>query len=662
MNDENPAAAAGGEPPPTAALARPPARKARLGRPIGSGGHRQRREAQLAAAEVRSVQLQIDMELQQLREMQAMERELRQLQQMQAIQHQHGQLEREQVQREQIRAAATAGGGGLDLPVSAGRSDIGPMASAIGGASPAFAAAATASLPPHIAAAHARVAALERQLAQDQAKFKEQNEASAAAVHRHQQQQRQQQQQQQQQLAPAEAKARPPSLPRTAAAEDHAFALDKQLAAEKAVVGLAKGEEDEAARGGAGSDSAANSVRSSLSTAPAVKALIRPNPRRPPTSNSGFPLPRLSSSDNAYLPPKIKSLDGFRSAYNQMKKNIGEGKKKRKVSVTLGDTENDATSTSVGNVGADDISLPKATVTRDIFASMVHRRRIDLRKHDLSVSGMYSVNISDRIAKTMVPRKQQKERGAGHEEAAPAPAVLAPVPAPVPAPVDTVKQPHFQPPQKKQRTQHHEQQLQMIADLKKQKAQLDEQYEQMKAAKKREAAQQATPELHVPQPAGLLPPILPNSAVGVNINTSPPRSKSIQERLEAIARLEQEKAFLDSQLAMGKRAFSAHAQQKAAQGQLPPTQPKLPGATEDQMRTTAVSQPQEGQPRVANTTLGVASSLLGLVSQQPQAGEAQQPSPEQARTLATEIVGERTSEAVEAEALTDPEEQEQRRE
>jgi hypothetical protein len=196
----------------------------------------------------------------------------------------------------------------------------------------------------------------------------------------------------------------------------------------------------------------------------------------------------------------------------------------------------------------------------------------------------------------------------------------------------------------------------MIADLKKQKAILDEQYEQMKAAKEMEAALQATPGMRVTQAGGLLPPILPNAAVGVSSNTSQPQSKSIQQRLEAIARLEQEKAFLDSQLAMGKRAaaFSAQAQQQAAQVHFPPIQPKLLGATEDRMRTTAVSQPQGGQPRVATMTMGAASSLLGLVSQQPQDGEAQQPDTQQARMLSTKIVGERTAEAIEAEALTDP--------
>ena len=590
--------AQGGEPPPapapvanSEAFIAPPPRK-RVGRPIGTGGHRQRREAQTAAA----AEAGLDVELLQLREMQAMELELKRLQELQAF-------HRRRLGLADNQALSGGGAGELDHTAASapGTSSLGARASSVNGA--------LNDVGAHTGPGWSKGDAAGGFLGRA---------ASTQSLGTH-----------------------APSLPLPPALGS----LPPPNAASQVRTNVLQGQENIPAV------STANREGTSLSLALAVKVVTYPNPRRLPTRNSGFPLPRLntstSTSNNAYVSSTIKSLDGFRSAYQQMKKNMDEGMKKRKTSVVLGELKNDAT--GVRNDDAKASPLRETFLVGDIFAGMICRRRIDLKEHDLTVTGMYSVNDPDRIIEDVRQRQRQMEQKRGRQLAASTPSVLAPVPSPVAA----VHQPSSEaPPQKKQRIQRDEH-LQMIAELRKQKAMLDEQYELLKAAKEREEAANTPLPAAQPIPAqgaslapqapmtaaqGLHPPILPNLAGGLkNGDPSQPQPHSIQLKLEEIARLEQEKALLHSQFALGKRAVvpSAQAHQKPANGLPntvrtgPPGQPVVDAAEEGAKRAPAASPPPEEEASVANTALGAASSQ-GLVPHQPQATDVQQHGSKQA--------------------------------
>lgn len=804
MADQNPAKARA--PPVPIAPRRP-----RVGRPIGSGGHRQRRDAlaqeaaAAAAAVQQSAQTQLELELRQLRQMQAMELELRQLQQMQVVQQR--QLERGEVQRRQVQeqaaaaAAATAagrigeeverpasagplavadlleaedggtaggaadgaaadGGGDLrkvtaalvgggigtsraeatavDAGVSGGDSGgdgdsggaagavttkiscsdsaghlstfatlmqasthSGQTADALLGASvpPTFAShsatSASSSLPPQIAAAQARADALEGQLAAEQNK-----EEELAALQKQQQQQlgggsdvpphiaaiqaraqaleRQLATEQAEEAAAIQRLRQKRELEREAAIARQLLLQQQQMQMQMYGVGATSSSATGGSESGASSVAAATSAGGSgqPSAAAAAKRLPlpptkpKPNPRRPPNPcNSGFPLPRLSTVEDAYVPPKIKSLDGFRSAYQRMRKNLDDGKrkKKRKASVALGDEkrEMDMDNDDDDDDGdGQDIPLPKATFTGDIFSNMICRGRIDLKEHDLTITGMYSVNGPGRIVEDQ-PTQHQKQQQEEEEEEGHA-QVASDAPA---APAETAPQP---PPRKKQKTPE---QLQMIAELKRQKAMLDEQlarYEQLNSAKekgveeepapvkaKADAPEPAAQPVAAPQPEqevkpqsaqGLLPPILPNTAMEVNKGQPQCQEESVQQKLEAIARLEQEKAqlerekaILDARLAAKRDVAPAQLQQAQAQDLLPPI---LLNSLIGKQGPEGAANPTDGEPSamavengtkpvssahprplVSNIPLGAAASLLGLVSQ-PQAKESPQPETE----------------------------------
>jgi len=339
-----------------------------------------------------------------------------------------------------------------------------------------------------------------------------------------------------------------PVAPHIAAAQARADALEKLLqmrdaeapdarivAAQARAAALEKQLLDEAAAKAEG----AKAAPAQTVPAAAFEALpfqrLDSNPRRP-ARNSGFPLPLLSTKDDKYIPPKIKSLDGFRAAFDLMRANMKSKNNKRKAS-EMSDARNaDCEAENDNSTAADDkIPLPEATFNGDIFSNMIYRGKIDLTEQDWTVTGMYSINERSKAAAKIRQRQTehiliQKVEVAKAEAAA---AMAAPAPGPAAPATQTTKR-------KKTWTAEQEQ---TIAELKRQKAELDEKLARHQAAKSKEKAT-ASP---APNPtlggSSLLPPILPNAAIDPRTGTpkAPPGPSAedvpVQDAEQAAERL-----------------------------------------------------------------------------------------------------------------------------
>ena len=399
--------------------------------------------------------------------------------------------------QQQVRAKAI----GVGVPKAGAGAAGSPPAAA---AAPTGSAASTdPAVAPHIAAAQARADALEKKLAQ-------QKELQHGI------------QEELLQLRDAEA----PDA-RIAAAQARVDALEKQLAdGAAAKEGAAAAGEAEAPAVPAATaapvvaaavapETAEAQAVASVATVPAAALAALPfqrldsNPRRP-TRNSGFPLPLMSTKDDKYVPPKIKSLDGFRAAFAKMRANMKSKSNKRKASeISSAGNAGGAEENDKSTVVDDKIPLPEATFNGDIFSNMIYRGKIDLTEQDWTVTGMYSINEKSKAAEKIRQYQAeqillQKVEAAKAEAAAVRAASEA---AAVAAPVAPGTQPT------KRKKGWTAEQEQMIAELKRQKAELDEKLARHQATKSKEK----TAPSPAPKPAlgggSLLPPILPNAAI-----------------------------------------------------------------------------------------------------------------------------------------------------
>ena len=300
---------------------------------------------------------------------------------------------------------------------------------------------------------------------------------------------------------------------RIVAAQARADALEKQLVDQAA----AKAEAQARAAAAAATTTATTTARAAppavlLAAAAALPALpfqrLDSNPRRP-ARNSGFPLPRTSTKDDAYVPPKIKNLDSFRAAFAKMRTNMTSKSSNKRKASEMSDAGNAADgakgeSEELKEDDDDKIPLPLATFNGDIFSNMIYRGKIDLKEEDWTVTGMYSINEKSAVVQKIRQRQaelilyREVEAAKGEAAAAMAAAAATGVPGTQPAR------------RKKGWTPEQEQ---TIAELKKQKAELDEKLARHQAAKSTEKAAAALEAKPGYGGGSLLPPILPNAAI-----------------------------------------------------------------------------------------------------------------------------------------------------
>lgn len=506
-------------------------------------------------------------------------------------------------------AAAQARVEALEKQLELVRQQQQARAKAIGvGVLGAGAGATDPAVAPHIAAAQARVDALEKKLAQ-------QTELQHGI---------------QEGLLPLrDAEA---SDARIAAAQARVDALEKRLAdgAAAAKARAAAGAQAVPAATAAAvvpaalaPETAEAQAAASVTTVPAVALAVLPfqrldsNPRRP-ARNSGFPLPLMSTKDDKYVPPKIKSLDGFRAAFDKMRTNMKSKSNKRKVSeLSSAGNADGAGENDKSTVVDDKIPLPEATFNGDIFSNMIYRGKIDLTAQDWTVTGMYSINEKSKAAEKI--RKYQAEKiflqkvEAAKVEAAAARAASEAVAAAATA----TAAPETRPAKRKKGWTAEQEQV--IAELKRQKAELDQKLARHQAAKSKEKGA-ASP---APKPAlgggSLLPPILPNAAI-------------------------------DSSTGIPK----APADPSTANG---PTQ----DANKEAEKTNKEPEPSDIRPSVSNEALGAASTLLDLIPQvgknEPATGDEkvqiQQQEPEKDSQMGLENGTKRSADDMVAESTTD---------
>ena len=466
--------------------------------------------------------------------------------------------------RQQQQARAKAVGAGVP---GAGAGAGSPPTAA---AAPSGSAASTdPAVAPHIAAAQARADALEKKLEQQ----KELQRGIQGELL---------------QLRDAEV-----SDARIAAAQARVDALEKQLAdgaaAKAGAAGAAEAQAVPAATAADPAPPVAKAVApatpearaaASVATVPAAALAALPfqrldsNPRRP-ARNSGFPLPLMTTKDDKYVPPKIKSLDGFRAAFDKMRTNMKSKSNKRKASemsnAGIADSAGESDNSTAIN---DKIPLPEATFNGDIFSNMIYRGEIDLMGQDWTVTGMYSINEKSKAAEKI--RQYQAEQillqkvDAAKAEAAAARAKAASEAAAAAASAPDA--PETQPAKRKKGWTA--EQEQMIAELKRQKAELDEKLARHQAAKSKEKAA-AKPVLGG---GSLLPPILPNAAIDPNTGIpKAPADPSTENCLAQDASKESEKSTKE---------------------------PELPSAS---------VKPSDIRPLVSNEAMGAASTLLDLI-------------------------------------------------
>ena len=454
-----------------------------------------------------------------------------------------------------------------------------PRAGAGAAGSPPTAAAATGStastdpaVAPHIAAAQARADALEKKLAQ-------QKELQHGI------------QEELLQLRDAEA----PDA-RIASAQARVDALEKQLAdgaaasKEVAAAGEAEAPAVPAAKAApvvaaaVAPETVDAQAAASVATVPAAALAALPfqrldsNPRRP-ARNSGFPLPLLSTKDDKYVPPKIKSLDGFRAAFDKMRTNMKSKSNKRKASeMSIAGNAGGAAENDKSTVVDDKIPLPEATFNGDIFSNMIYRGKIDLTEQDWTVTGMYSINEKSKAAEKI--RQYQAEQillqkvEVAKAEAAAARAASEAAAAPAAPETQSSKR-------KKGWTAEQEQ---MIAELKRQKAELDEKLARHQATKSKEKAAPSP----APKPAlgggSLLPPILPNAAIVIP------------------------KAPADPSTGSGPAQDASKEAEKTT---------KEPEQEASRALPRASVKPSDIRPLVSNEAMGAASTLLDLMPRVP---------------------------------------------